>query len=122
MKLVFHRFRPWALFSVHRLLLALWERQSCTGEAGCENPRYPMRDLLQNFGMGFPEITSIITMCLLVVTFYCNTCIGIYREMYFIVIGMGSRIKTISTLIRAFEDESELRWTLTRHAKSIIKL
>ena len=76
MKLVFHRFRPWALFSVHILLLALWERQSCTGEAGCENPRYPMRDLLQNFGMGFPEITSIITMCLLVVTFYCNTCIG----------------------------------------------
>ena len=116
-KLVFYRYRPWVLFGLHVILLVLWETRSCGEESGlsCENPRYPVREGLENFGLGFTEINAIITMCLLVVSFYCSTCIGIYREMYFMVIAMGSRIATIASLIRTFEEGPERRWSLTRH-------
>jgi hypothetical protein len=93
-KLVFYRSRrPWALFSLHALFLLLWEIRSCGlgNDMTCENPTYPVRKMLESFGLWFPEITSIITMCLLVVSFYCNTCIGMYREMYFSLTNMSTR-------------------------------
>jgi hypothetical protein len=116
LKMVFCSVRPWALFAMHAMLLYLWESQSCENpsEAECKNPRFPMRDALQNFGIGFPEITSIITMCLLVVSFYCTTCIGIYREIYFAVSSISVRVKSLCMFIRALEDNPQRRWALAR--------
>ena len=92
-KMVFCRFRPWALFLLHVLLLLLWEYHTCgeSNGAACSNPKYPVRKMLERFGLGYPEITSIVTMCLLVVSFYCNTCIQMYREMYMSLISMSTR-------------------------------
>ena len=117
LKMVFSRARPWALFALHTMLLCLWELRSCANQSEEEctqKPRYPVREALQNFGIGFPEITSIITMCLLVVSFYCTTCIGIYREMYFAVTAISVRVKSLSVFIRTFESSPQRRWALTR--------
>ena len=80
-KLVFYRFRPWAFSVLHAVFLFLWTRERCPdGEVTCDDPIFPFRESFADFGLGLPEMGPVITMCLFVLTFYCNTCITLYPD------------------------------------------
>jgi hypothetical protein len=114
-KLVFYRFRPWAFTSLHAVFLFLWTRERCEEDRHtCEEPTFPFRDSFQDFGLGLPEMGPVITMCLFVLTFYCNTCITLYRELYFTLTTISSRMKNLSMFLRVFEDNAERRWDIIR--------
>jgi hypothetical protein len=114
-KLVFYRFRPWAFSILHAIFLFLWTREVCEdNQSPCDHSTFPFRDNFQDFGLGLPEMSPIITMCLFVLTFYCNTCITLYRELYFTLTTISTRMKNLSMFLRVFEDSSEKRWAIIR--------
>ena len=116
-KLVFYRFRPWAFSVLHAVFLFLWTRERCPdGEVTCDDPIFPFRESFADFGLGLPEMGPVITMCLFVLTFYCNTCITLYRELYFTLTTISTRMKNLSLFLRVFEDDPKKRWAIIRSA------
>jgi hypothetical protein len=114
-KLVFYHFRPWALTAIHIILLFLWSREVCQdNHLPCKNATYPFRESVQQFEISLSELGSAITMCLLVLTFYCNTCINIYRELYFTLTTISARMKNLCMFLYVFEDDLRKRWAIIR--------
>lgn len=116
-KLVFYHVRPWALTLVHTILLFLWIRVGCKdGSSQCSQSTYSIRDSLQQFEMGISELSPVFTMCLFVLTFYCNTCINIYRELYFTLTTISTQLKDLSMFLNVFEADPGRRWAIIRFA------
>jgi hypothetical protein len=110
--LVFRHFRPWALTGIHTILLFLWIRVGCKdGSSQCD---HSIRDSVQPFEMGLSELSPVFTMCLFVLTFYCNTCINIYRELYFTLTTISTQLKDMSMFLNVFEADSGMRWAIIR--------
>ena len=107
--------RPWFFVILHVVLLLSWTWRHCE-EPTCVEPKFPIREAFQSFTIGFWESGPMISLCLFVLTFYCNGCINVHKEMFGLIFTTCTCLRNFAIYIHVHHRCECRRWDIMRCA------